>query len=50
VDHLFEIALQVAQSLMGFKHDEDCSHLADGHFEVLAGKQARGFGRNAFGK
>jgi hypothetical protein len=36
VDHIFEIPLKVAQSLVGFKHDEDCTHLIGGHFEVLS--------------
>lgn len=35
VDHLFEIPLKVAHSLVGFKHDEDFSHVNEG-FETLA--------------
>ena len=27
VDHIFEIPFKVAQSLLGFKHDEDPAHL-----------------------
>jgi len=36
VDHIFDIPLKVAQSLVGFKHDEDCPHIADGKFVVLS--------------
>jgi hypothetical protein len=36
VDYLFEIPLAVAQSIVGFKHDEDSSHVIDGIFHVLA--------------
>jgi hypothetical protein len=36
VDHIFEIPLLVAQSLVGFKHDAECSQLVDGHFQVLS--------------
>lgn len=35
VDHIFEIPLKVAQSLVGFKHDECCSQIADEQFVVL---------------
>jgi hypothetical protein len=35
VDYIFEIPLKVAQTIVGFKHDEDGPHLADGHFVVL---------------
>ncbi|HEY5959231.1 MAG TPA: hypothetical protein VIV60_21885 [Polyangiaceae bacterium] len=35
VDYIFEIPLKVAQSLVGFKHDECCSQIADGQFVVL---------------
>ena len=30
VDYIFEIPLKVAQSLVGFKHDENCAHLVGG--------------------
>jgi hypothetical protein len=30
VDYIFEIPLKVAQSLVGFKHDENCAHLIGG--------------------
>jgi len=36
VDYIFEIPLKVAQALVGFKHDEDCAHLVDGHFVVMS--------------
>lgn len=35
VDYIFEIPLKVAQDLVGFKHDEESTHLVDGHFHVL---------------
>jgi hypothetical protein len=34
-DYIFEIPLAVANSLVGFKHDEICSHLIGGRFEVM---------------
>ena len=40
VDHIFDIPLQVARSLVGFKHDEDYEGAIEGRFEVLA--SARG--------
>jgi len=36
VDYIFEIPLRVAQSLVGFKHDEDCRHLVGGVFQVMS--------------
>lgn len=51
VDHIFEIPLQVARTITGFKHDEECDGLRDGTFAVLAraagggGLLARLFGR-----
>jgi hypothetical protein len=36
VDYLSEIPLGVAKSLVGFKHDEICSHLIGGRFEVMS--------------
>jgi len=36
VDYIFEIPLKVAQSLVGFKHDEDCRHLIGGVFEIIS--------------
>jgi hypothetical protein len=36
VDYLFEIPLEVAKSLVGFKHDEICAHLIGGRFEVMS--------------
>jgi hypothetical protein len=50
VDHIFEIPLKVAQSIVGFKHDEDCPHLAEGHFIVLTdGRPKQGFWGKLFG-
>jgi hypothetical protein len=36
VDYIFEIPLKVAQSLVGFKHDEECAHLLDKNFSVMS--------------
>ena len=36
VDHIFEIPLKVAQTLVGFKHDEACPHLTEEQFVVLS--------------
>lgn len=36
VDHIFEIPLKVAQTLVGFKHDEDCLDMTEGQFVVLS--------------
>ena len=36
VDYIFEIPLKVAQSLVGFKHDEDWPHMSEDQFTVLA--------------
>jgi len=35
VDYIFEIPLKVAESIVGFKHDEGCDELTDGCFAVL---------------
>jgi hypothetical protein len=37
VDMIFEIPLKVAETLVGFKHDEDWPHVIDGRFHVLDG-------------
>ena len=51
VDYIFEIPLRVAQSIVGFKHDEDCPHLVDGHFVVLSESQSRkGLLQKLFGR
>lgn len=51
VDYIFEIPLKVAQSLVGFKHDEDCPHLVEGKFAVLANpEQNVGWWQRLFGK
>ena len=36
VDYISEIPLDVAKSLVGFKHDEINPHLTGGRFEVMA--------------
>jgi hypothetical protein len=36
VDYIFEIPLKVAQSIVGFKHDEDSPHLIGGIFHVMS--------------
>jgi hypothetical protein len=35
VDYIFEIPLQVAKSVVGFKHDERCDHIPDNLFDVM---------------
>ena len=51
VDHIFEIPLKVAQSLVGFKHDEDCPHLVEEEFVVLSRAATRkGLLSSLFGK
>jgi hypothetical protein len=51
VDYIFEIPLKVAQSLVGFKHDEECPHLTQEQFMVLSGATPkRGFLSKLFGK
>ena len=47
VDYLFEIPLRVAQSIVGFKHDEACPHLTEGQFAVLS---RRPLNKGFFGK
>ena len=36
VDYFFEIPLKTAQSIVGFKHDEECPHISEGSFAVLS--------------
>lgn len=36
VDYFFEIPLKVAESIVGFKHDEECPHMSEGQFVVLS--------------
>ena len=53
VDYIFEIPLRVAQSLVGFKHDEDCAHLLDKKFSVMSrttAPPAKGLLRRLFRK
>lgn len=37
VDYIFEIPLETAKSLVGFKHDEDGANIGDKKFYVLSG-------------
>lgn len=48
VDYIFEIPLMVAQSVVGFKHDDGCPHLI-GKFQVLRRAAPRGFLGRLFG-
>jgi hypothetical protein len=51
VDHIFEIPLKVAQTLVGFKHDENYEQVVEGTFIVLSGgKSEKGFLSRLFGK
>ena len=36
VDYIFEIPLKVAESMVGFKHDQECPHMTEGQFVVLS--------------
>jgi len=36
VDYLFDIPLEVAFELVGFRHDADCEYLSEQGFEILA--------------
>ena len=50
VDHIFEIPLKVAQTLVGFKHDEVCPHMTEERFVVLSRSAPRkGFIARLFG-
>jgi hypothetical protein len=50
VDYIFEIPLKVAQSVVGFKHDEDCPHMQGERFVVLSKESPKkGFIRKLFG-
>jgi hypothetical protein len=35
VDYVFELALHLAKQLVGFKHDEEASEIADGSYEIF---------------
>jgi hypothetical protein len=51
VDYIFEIPLKVAQTLIGFKHDETYEPVVEGGFMVLSGgKSEKGFLSRLFGK
>ena len=50
VDYIFEIPLKVVESIVGFKHDEKCRHLLDGHFVVMSQAASKaGFFARVFG-
>ena len=49
-DYIFEIPLKVAESIVGFKHDENWPHLVENRFIVLSREASRkGFFRRLFG-
>lgn len=51
VDYIFEIPLRVAQTLVGFKHDENYERVVEGGFMVLSGgKKEQGLLSRLFGK
>jgi hypothetical protein len=51
VDYIFEIPLKVAQVLVGFKHDENDTHVLGGQYVVLSRATAGGgVLRRLFGK
>ena len=41
VDYIFEIPLRVAESIVGFKHDQSCGHMPDGAFHVMTRTEAK---------
>ncbi|GAA0770461.1 hypothetical protein LRH25_32235 [Ideonella azotifigens] len=47
VDFFFEVPLQLAQSIAGFKHDEETPGLAGNGFETLASTRGQGPGRQS---
>ena len=38
VDYLFDVPVELAQSLVGYRHDEDVEGAGEEPFEVLAGR------------
>ncbi len=51
IDYIFEIPLKLAEALVGFKHDEDDTHVVAGHYVVLSRTEpTRGLLRRLFGK
>jgi hypothetical protein len=51
VDYIFETPLKLAEALVGFKHDEDDTHVIDGRYVVLSRTEpAGGMLRRLFGK
>jgi hypothetical protein len=51
VDYIFEIPLKVAQTIVGFRHDDNPTNLTDGHFVVLdrTQPQKKGWRARLFG-
>ncbi|MEJ1966511.1 MAG: hypothetical protein WDO56_35215 [Gammaproteobacteria bacterium] len=50
VDYIFEIPLKVAEALVGFKHDENDTHVLGGQYVVLSRATTGGMFRRLFGK
>jgi hypothetical protein len=51
VDYIFEIPLKLAEALVGFKHDEQDTHVIGGQYVVLSrAEPAGGLFRRLFGK
>jgi hypothetical protein len=51
VDYIFDIPLKVAQTLVGFKHDENYEWVVEGGFMALSGgKSGKGFLSRLFGQ
>lgn len=51
VDYMFEIPLKLAQALVGFKHDEEDTHVTDDRYVVLSrAEPAGGLLHRLFGK
>jgi hypothetical protein len=49
-DYVFEIPLEVAKDVVGFRHDEEKSHLVGGRFTVMSGPARAGLLARLFGK
>ena len=41
MDYIFDIPLKIAQSIVGFKHDENCPHITEEQFVVLSKTRPR---------
>jgi len=51
VDYLFDIPVEMARSLMGYRHDEDTAGLKEGAFEVLeSAVPGKSFWQRLFGR